>query len=213
MKHQLGIIAVISAVLLIVAALVLVAEPRFLVQEVWERENPLVNPVAVRNVHDGVLTLDDGRLFRPAGIRRPPELGAAEYDTALRVMVAQGVVVSRDLGDGSAMLTAEPRFYNWCGTAGYKGRWWAHLAGSYLRCPLSELMIFTSYALPDLEQPSLTAHERWRLEGVTSLGDTGPGPVRISLTSNAIRSDPRFHRLDSEFEGLLELLWKAPPER
>jgi hypothetical protein len=89
--------------------------------ETWTRKAPLTNPIAVQEVREGILILADSRTFRPAGVHRHGLVSPQEYDRALRTIVAQGVIVIRDLGDGRAFLLAEPRFYNWCGTRGYGG--------------------------------------------------------------------------------------------
>lgn len=179
--------------------------------EIWERESPLPNAMSVTTVRDGTVTLSDGRTFRLAGVRRREDVSVEDYDNALRVMVAQGVVVTRDLGDGTAFLLGEPKFYNWCGTrCGYKGNPWARWAGSYLQRPLSELLIFSAYARPDLEQASLTARERWRLEGVGRFVRTGARPVGVSRDLVALEYSGSVSTLDS-FDAKLEVLWKPAP--
>ncbi len=179
--------------------------------EVWERESPLPNPITVITVQDGNITLSDGRTFRPAGVRRRGDVSADAYDDALRVIVAQGVVVIHDLGDGTAFLLAEPKYYNWCGTrCGYKGIPWARWAGSYLQRPLSELLIFSAYARPDLDHTALTARERWRLEGVERFVRAGAEPVRISRNSVALQYSGDVCTLD-DIDTKLALLWKPPP--
>lgn len=177
--------------------------------DVWERDAPLLNPIAVTRVHNGTLMLADGRTLRPAGVRRIDGVSIEDYDRALRVMTAQGVVVLRDLGDGSAFLLSEPKFYNWSGTRGYKGNAWARWGGSYLRCPLSELLIQSAYAESDLDQAGLTARERWRLEGVRQIG-VDKSPTRISEGLAALRYDgnERFLR---DYDAVLEMLWTPPP--
>lgn len=178
--------------------------------DVWTRERPLVSPVRVTNIREGMITLADGRAFRLAGVKRADDVGAEDYDKALSVAVAQGVVVARDLGDGSAFLIAEPKFYNWCGTRGSDGIPWRRWAGSYLQCPVSELMIQTAYGVPALGQAGLTARERWRLEGVEYLGGIDDSPTRISDELRAFRFDGN-ERFLSDYDSSLELMWKAPP--
>lgn len=179
--------------------------------DVWTRQNPLVAPLTATTVRDGAITLTDGRVFRPAGVRCAAGVGADEYDNAVRVIVAQGVVVVRDLGDGTAFLLAEPKFYNWCGTRGSSGLPQQRWAGSYLQCPVSELLVQTGYAVPALNQEGLTARERWRLEGVEHLGDIPESPTRISDELGAFRygGGESYFR---NYEANLELFWKpAPP--
>lgn len=179
--------------------------------DIWERESPLPNRISVTSVQDGTVTLSDGRTCRPAGVRRRDNVPVGDYDDALRVIVAQGVVVIRDLGDGTAFLLAEPKYYNWCGTrCGYKGNPWARWAGSYLQRPLSELLIFSAYAKPDLEQTALTARERWRLEGVERFVCEGAQPVRISQDLVALKYDENVNTFD-DFDATLERLWKPAP--
>lgn len=178
--------------------------------EIWKREDPLVNPIAITSVRDGAITLADGRTIRPAGVRRRTSVAAEDYDHALRLVGAQGVVVIRDLGDGTAFLLAEPKFYNWDGTRNYEGSPWKRWAGSYLRCPVSEFLILSAYASPAPEQAGLTEHERWRLEGVDHLGGIGESPRRISDALAAFRYDGSESYL-SDYDTNLELIWKAPP--
>lgn len=180
--------------------------------DVWTRDRPLVSPIQVTNVREGTITLADGRAFRLAGIRRSQDVTAQDYDKALRIVVAQGVILVRDLGDGSAMFIAEPKFYNWCGTRNADGIPWKRCAGWYLRCPVSELLIHTKYAIPDLDQAGLTARERWRLEGVEHLGGMDESPTRISDELGAFRFGGYATYL-SNYDTTLELMWKSPPSR
>jgi hypothetical protein len=194
-----------------IAATVLLYAGGFFVSEVWTREQPLTNAVSVASVHDGVIQLSDGRRLRPAGVQRHTGVSAEEFDQALCVMTAQGLVVNRDLGDGRAFMTVEPKFYNWCGTRGYKGRPWAHWAGGYVACPLSELLIQSAHATPDLHEDGLTSHELWRLEGVLHVEWIADVPTKVSHDLVALRYDgtPLFWRT---FESELEVLWRPPPE-
>jgi hypothetical protein len=198
-----------AALLLVVGLLTLLSLVGVFDFDVWERDAPLLNPIAVTGVHNGTLMLADGRTLRPAGVRRIDGVSIEDYDRALRVMTAQGVVVLRDLGDGSAFLLSEPRFYNWSGTRNYKGNAWARWGGSYLQCPLSELLIQSAYAESDLDQSGLTARERWRLEGVRQIG-VDKSPTRISEGLAALRYDgnERFLR---DYDAVLEMLWTPPP--
>lgn len=168
-------------------------------QRRWTREHPLVNPLRVAAVSDGALTLADGRVLRPAGVWRAPGVSAADFDQFLTVATAQGVVITRDLGDGRAFFLAEPRFYNWCGTS----RTWA---GSYLQCPLSETLIWSRRAEPALDDP-LSAFEKWRLEGTTHL--RAPGPAGLSADLTAIRFDGSC-RLLTDLEPAIEAAWQPP---
>lgn len=180
--------------------------------DVWKREHPLVAAIAVTSVRDGTIALADGRAFRPAGVRRHDGVSLEEFDKALSAVVAQGVVVVREVGDGSAFLVAEPKFYNWCGTRNMDGVPWKRWAGSYLQCPVSELLIQMGYATADLEQVGLTARERWRLEGVEHIGGIAESPTRISDHLGAIRyggSETHF----SDYDSTLALVWRPPPSR
>lgn len=191
--------AFIAAVLLVVVwpALPLGRGP-------WTRDNPLIGAVAVTAIKDGAITLADGRCFRPAAVRQRANVSAAEYDAALRAITNQGVVVVRDLGDGSALLLAEPKFYNWCGNSA------PHWAGSYYQCPVTDLLVRTAYADPWLDQPGLTARERCRLEGLGSLFHIEDTPIELSRDGTAFRleGDER-HLID--YEGMLETFGKVPP--
>ena len=178
--------------------------------EVWERDTPLTAPITVTAVRDGALTLADGRALRPAGITRADTVSAEDFDRALRVITAQGVTITRDLGDGRAFLGAEPRFYNWCGTRGDNGNPWARCAGWYIQCPISELLIQSAYADPALDQPGLTPHERWRLEGVEHFNPIAERPTTISEELVALEVDG-YERLFSVYDELLEAMWKPPP--
>ncbi|MFN8728491.1 MAG: hypothetical protein ACK55O_09465 [Phycisphaerales bacterium] len=180
--------------------------------DVWKREKPLASPIAVTSVRDGAITLSDGRVFRPAGVQRPEGVAAEDYDNAVRVIVAQGVIVVRDLGDGSAFLLAEPKFYNWCGTRNADGIPWKRWAGSYLQCPVSELLVQTAYAIPALDQDQLTARERWRLEGVEHIAGIAESPTRISNDLGAFRYGGGESYL-SDYDETLELMWKLAPSQ
>lgn len=198
-----------AALLLVVGLLTLLSLVGVFDFDVWERDAPLFNPIAVTSVHNGTLMLADGRTLRPAGVRRSDGVSSEAYDRALRVMCAQGVVLLRDLGDGSAFLACEPKFYNWCGTRHHNGNPWARWGGAYLQCPMSELLIQSAYAESDLDQSGLAARERWRLEGVRHLG-VDASPTRISEGLAALRYDgnERFLR---DYDAVLEMLWTTPP--
>jgi hypothetical protein len=182
--------------------------------EVWKRESPLVSPIAVLSVQDGTLTLADGRTFRPAGVGRRSTISASDYDEALRVISAQGVAVLRDRGDGTAFLLAEPRFYNWCGTCArrYAGQPGSRWMGTFYQAPLSELLVFTGYAYPEVHQPNLTERERWRLEGVRhAFGDLDVRPLDLSPELSALSYDGRLSLFQS-YDNTLELSWKPAPK-
>ncbi len=179
--------------------------------DIWYRENPLRGPITVTSVRDGTMTLADGRSFRPAGVRRADGVETEVFDNGLRVMCAQGVVVLRDLGDGTAFLIAEPKFYNWCGTRNHLGIPWARWGGSYFQVPLSELLVQAAYAKPDLNQTSLNAHERWRLEGLEHLeAMVSESRTRSSAKLDAFRYDGRERYL-SDLDSTIDLMWKPPP--
>lgn len=183
--------------------------PSLFGRDFWTRDQPLINPIGAVGVRDGVITLADGRAFRPAGVRPKRGVASAEFDLALATMVAQGVVVERDLGDGRAILIGEPKFYNWCGTrgCGAKNRWDRWAGGSY-QLPLSPLLILMDYADPAPDEPGLPAVERWRLEGVGTM--QFDETLRISPTSNAFRFDARVRDL-AYLDDLLESSWKTRP--
>jgi hypothetical protein len=201
-----ALVALVAAV----AGFVVLAEIGAFNTEVWVRESPLIGAIKVTGVQDGVISLADGRALTPAGVVPCNGVSVEQYDEALRVMVAQGVVVMRDLGDGRAFLLVEPKFYNWCGTRGYEGNPWAHWAGIYLPAPLCELLVQTGYAQYDPDEPGLTARERWRLEGVPQLGGVANSPVRISSRLVALQYDSQAH-LWSDYEAFLEAVWKPAP--
>ncbi|MBK7403932.1 MAG: hypothetical protein IPJ41_04690 [Phycisphaerales bacterium] len=205
-------VSILAAGLLAVAAVVVVFGTDLLHKEVWTRDTPLSNPIAVTQVSEGVLTLADGRTLRPAGVRRSDGVTPDEYDLALRTLVAQGVLVDRTLDDTRAMLTAEPKFYNWCGTRGMEGNPFAHWAGGYYPCPVSEFLIIARYADPDPDQPGLTPCERWRLEGTQHfwppLEDPQRQITRPELT--AFRYEG-YERLLADYDSWLEIAWRSPP--
>jgi len=168
----------------------------------WTREHPLVDAISIVDIREGAITLADGRTFRLAGIAPAPGVSADAFADALRTITAQGVTVLRDLGDGRAFLLAEPKFYNWCGT----GRW----PGMYLQCPVSELLIQSGYAEPDLTHPSLTAREQWRLEGAAHLRDSDYQQTPISTRSSAFRISGREGAF-RDYDLHVEAVWKPPP--
>lgn len=192
----------------VVAAFPTIA-PQLLGRERWTRKNPLVNPIAAIGVLDGVITLADGRRLRPAGVRPKKNVSAQQFDAALAVMVAQGVVVEREFEDGRAFMVCEPKFYNWCGTMGYDPKYgWGRWAGGYFQCPLSVLLILAGSADAVLDEPGLNGEDRWRFEGATVL-EKG-GQYRQRLRGDGLRfsgSVPSLARLDD----VLADLWKAPP--
>lgn len=182
-------------------------------RSVWDRPDPLRGGLAAAGARGGVITLADGRSFRPAGVRPRGGVRQDQLDAALRAMLDQGVVIDRDLGDGRAFLRAEAKFYNWCGTCGRKRYMFSYWAGTYFQCPVSELLIHLGYADPDLGQEGLTARERWRLEGVREAAPLGyEGPLHISEELGAFRYDASAAQLGEGFEELLALVWKPPPE-
>lgn len=92
-------------------------------------------------VADGAVHLADGRAFCPAGVRRLDKVTPEEFDDALRVLTAQGVVVERDLGDGTALMVVEPKFAQSCGTYASRQTGLERWRGDYIQCPLSEALI------------------------------------------------------------------------
>ncbi len=175
----------------------------------WTRKTPLVDPIACTSVKDGVVTLADGRSFRAAGVSKLEEVSATDYDAALVVMVAQGVVMERDLGDGRAFLTVEPKFANTCGTCGrnYGGRF-GYWSGNMYKGSLSHFLICTGYARADLSEPGLTKRDRWRLTGVEEhLKLTEP--LEIWRPGQSFRYETNGRGL-AEVDEFLEL-WSNPP--
>jgi hypothetical protein len=177
--------------------------------EFWTRDHPLVNPIRVTSVQEGSLKLEDGRNLRPIGVRRADGVSQADYDMALLAITSQGVVVERDLGDGRAVLIAEPRFYNWCGTRNYKEGRWAHWAGVCIQCPASEALIHTGYATANLDEPGLLPRETWRLEGVCHLNHDD-APIRVAA-DGSLRYDGYQSEL-RDLDELIESMWKPPPQ-
>jgi hypothetical protein len=188
------------------AAIVIALQLDMIGFDVWERQNPLGSPVAVVSVHDGVVTLADGRVFRPASVVRRESVEPALYDDAIRAVCAQGVELQRELGDGQAFLLAEPKFYNWCGTRTGLTRW----AGSCFQCPVSELLVHLGYAELDATQSDLSARERWRLEGAAGGLRREDQPIRLSREMKAFRYDPSFN-VYRDLDVELEYWWKPPP--
>lgn len=181
-------------------------------RDFWTREHPLVNPVAAIGVRDGVISLADGRNFRPAGIRMKTGTSAGEFDKVLMTMVAQGVVVERDLGDGRAVLICEPKFYNWCGTRGCgaknrRDRW----AGGYFQCPLGPLLVVSGYAEAVLDEPGLDEINKWRLEGASATLAYSDRRFSRSRGGDSFAYDAWVREL-SDLDKTLALRWKDPPE-
>ena len=91
---------------------------------------------------------------------------------------------------------------------------WARWAGAYLQCPLSELLVYAGYASAVLDEPGLTARERWRLEGVDKFlgGATREdvGLLTIGHAGDSLRYDGTCSML-SRFDEALEAIWMAPP--
>ncbi len=144
----------------------------------WVRQQPLGNPIEVVSVEGGRLHLADGRVFRVAGIDPRAEVDAALFDRFLRVVTTQGVEVLRDVGDGSAVMLAEPRFHHWCGTCARRSR------GHSVSCPLGALAIMTGYAMEGSGE-TLTARERWQLASAEALRDTTE-PVTIGVRGESL---------------------------
>lgn len=180
----------------------------YFVRQVWTRDHPLASPTAVAGVRDGRITLVDGREFRPAGIKRRDDIPAADYDAALSACTAQGVVVTRQLEDGRALVMVEPKFYNWCGT----NNGWTHPAGTYVQCGLSEAMVLLNYAVPEQSQSGMTPREMWRIEGMTHLnGNVDVGPRALAGLGLAFRMSGEELCLFSPDETI-EAIWQPPPE-
>ncbi|MBX3390574.1 MAG: hypothetical protein KF691_14085 [Phycisphaeraceae bacterium] len=183
--------------------------PRF-GHDVWTRENPLVNPLAVAGVRNGVIALADGRILKPAGIRAKASISSDVYDNALAIMLAQGVIVERDLGDGRAFLVCEPKFYNWCGTLGCgANNRWDRWAGGYFRCPLSPLLIAGGFAEAVLDEPGLNDFEKWRLEGTTQSLCHEHRQFRMSSISPSFAFDSVAREV-AHLDETLDLIWSKP---
>lgn len=152
------------------------------------RDRPLAHPIVVSSVGDGVLHLADGRALRPAGIAFPSDPAARETAmTLLRIATKQGVEVRSDLGDGSAFLTCEPRFYNWCGTGRIKG--W------YIPCGLSELLVTTGHGTIDAHA-SIAPVDLARLHAAERLGsERGDVSQPVPFIESGVRFDGFAHWL------------------
>ncbi len=173
----------------------------------WTREDPLVNPIAVTEVVDGELMLEDGRRVRPAGVVRSSAVSVEEYDAFLRVIVAQGVEIEQTLRDGGAVMAAEPRFHSTSGTGRARGgRYWA---GTFIRCPLSEMLVYAGYAEAVPEAALLTPTERWRLQGARRIGAVDGMPWEFRDGADSLRYGP-FANLD-DYETFLEFAEPTPP--
>lgn len=171
---------------------------------VWNRPSPLVGAVPVVSVHDGVMVLADGRAFTPDGVRRANGLAPEQFDLVLRVAGAQGVVVERDLGDGRAMVTVEPRFYNGCGS--HSG--WTRWAGSYVRHTLSQFLVLMGYAAFDPSQAGLTPMERWRLEGAAHIAGR---PADLPWAPGAaFHFSGAMGELSPNLDEYITCLWQPP---
>jgi len=194
MKWSAGVIICVLLVL-IAAGLTLGRE------ESWRRPNPLMNPISVVEVHDGMLTLEDGRVLQPAGVVPAQGNPAEAWDQFLRSSTAQGIRVERMLGNDRAMLRVEAKFYNWCGTS--RSRGWA---GDYVQAGLGELAILCGYADLAPDHDDLTEQELWRLRGCVELR-LDQEPIRISESSNALRFDSvafMLRDLDNYIEAVTE---------
>lgn len=179
----------------------------------WERINYLAAPIGVIKVQDGKVTLADGRVFAPAGIIAAPGISPEQFDQALRVATMQGLEITRELGDGHAIMRAEPRFYNWCGTCGARRRGGHYWLGDSVGCDLAQVLILTNYARFDPAATSLKPIERWRLDAMSHVfeSDLQEGPCTISEPSQAFR-----YLVSERYMGddrFLESAWKtAPPD-
>ena len=199
-----------SAVVVVGFVLLVLTELGVFDFDVWHRDQPLAGAVMVSGVQRGAVTLADGRVFRPAGVRRAEGVDEGAYDRAIGVVCAQGVVVRRDLGDGRAFLVAEPRFFNWCGTRNYNGNPRARWGGSYIQCPVSELLVKCGYAVAVVDEAGLTSRERWRLEGVARAVGVAESPKIVSEKQSALMFDAGVRLFDG-YDATLELMWKPPP--
>ncbi|MBL8760273.1 MAG: hypothetical protein JNL50_03140 [Phycisphaerae bacterium] len=177
----------------------------------WQRINTLAAPIGVIKVQDGKVTLTDNRVFAPAGIVPAPGITPDQFDQALRVATMQGVEVTRDLGDGRAIMRAEPKFYNWCGTCGERRTRGFYWRGDSVGCDLAQVLILTHYARFDPATTLLKPIERWRLDAMTHVfeSELQAGPCFISEPSKAFRylGSERYMG-DDQF---LEYVWKVAP--
>lgn len=169
----------------------------------WKREHPLHNPIGVVSVTNGRLLLNDGRTIAPAGVVRIADIEPAVFDAVLRVAARQGVEIVTDLGDGCAFLLVEPKYFNWCGNS--NERW----PGSYLRAPLSELLIWAGVAEPRLDQPGLAAVQKWQLEGAVELCHESE-PLMFDEPQESFRFRADALNLQ-DYENHLETTWKPRP--
>lgn len=193
----------IRTLTILMTALIIITAIAFMSRlpiEIWDRANPLPNPIKVINVSAGILTLADGSQVTPIGIN-PSELVSPDvYDDFLRAATAQGVQIGKRTHDNRAVIQAEPRFYNWCGTNnGFK-----HWAGTYIPCDLSALAIICNYAQRDTTQTDLSPQVRWRLDGTASLR-YDEEPIRISTDLKAFRLDSIAYSLQ-DLDYSIELM-------
>jgi hypothetical protein len=170
----------------------------------WIRNKPLAAPLAVSSVSNGSIALANGSVLRPAGIVRSPSVSEEQYDAALRTMTAQGVEV-RDLVSGeAAMLQAEPKFYNWCGTS--SRRW----PGSYFQCGVSEAMVYLGYADLDMTTATLKPLDQWRIEGARHIRDIEQPRTDINDRISAFSYSGGAKILE-DFDSWIEVLYQPPP--
>lgn len=163
----------------------------------WERPNPLIAPVGVVGIDSGWLVLEGGRRLRPAGIT--PRVDADTWDRFLRASSAQGVVVRRDIGNGTGVITAEPRFVNTCGTSRRRSNW----QGSFVRADLSCLAILGGYAEESGESSELSEQEQLDLRGSSALWSDTEEPMEIMHDGQGFRYDSIVSVL-RDFDGHME---------
>jgi hypothetical protein len=166
--HAAPVLMRVLAVLVVLIGVGTVARHAVMPRGTWVRENPLVDPLAVIEVRDGLIVLEDGRAFAPAGVVPRADIAPEVYDGFLLAVLAQGVVVDRVVSDGVAVMTAEPRFFNTCGTSSRR------VPGTFHRGSIGVILAFGGYAVLDAEAEGLTEYERWRHRGVQAIMDELP---------------------------------------
>ena len=173
----------------------------------WHRASPLQNRISVVEVSNATLRLGDGRNIELLSIVPTPGVSPEELDEFLRVATLQGIEIQTSGPGVSPSVTAEPMFYNWCGTRSGFRRW----AGTYTPADLESLAVFCGYAVPAPNLDHLSELQRWRLNGALAIrldkeGDEGR-PDTVSETG--IRYDSQPHVLQ-DLDAIISLVTDTP---
>ena len=150
------------------------------------RDDPLKNPITVREATPTALTLQDGRVIKLAGIV-PANQPNLEWYIAHRAgelvqnATLQGVEMVREIEPGSFLVRCEPRIWHWCGNDSVR----AH----YEQFFLQELLLASGYC-PFSPSSGLTTEEASRLRAAEAVAkDLGRGSGgtsgRTSTTAKA----------------------------